>query len=154
MELALPQDFQVEDAPRVLAQARPLLKIPADTELRVVNVAKTARGTQIDFAYTQEIRLDDDALTDAAGVCVNVSAHGTLKFDARGKLVSHRIETTDPRQLRAMTDHLSKLVANGQIYFAKPGETIDTEMLRQQGKPWYVEQDADGNKYLKRAWMS
>ncbi len=154
MELALPKNFKQDDAPQVLNQARPILELPPDAQLRVENVTKNARGTRIDFSYTHAVKLDDNALRDVTGVRVDVSSHGDLKFNARGNLVSYDVAPDDQRQLRAIRDHLSKLVANGQVYIAKRGEKIDPEKLRQQGKAWYVEQDAQGNKHLKRAWIS
>jgi hypothetical protein len=154
MELALPQDFEQDDAPKLLAQARPLLELPPDAELRVEDVTRTARGTRIDFSYTHTVVLDDDALRDVTGIRVPVNAHGALKFNARGTLVAYQIEPADPRQLSAIADHLSKLVANDEVYVAQPGEQVDTEQLRRQGKAWYVEQDAHGIKRLKRAWIS
>lgn len=154
MDLTLPSNFDEADAIHVLDQARPLLDLPPDATFRVENVTRNARGARIDFSYTLAVVLDDDDLQDVAGIRVDVSAHGQLKFNARGILVSHQVEPADPRQLRAITDHLSKLVANGQVYIAKPGERIDPDQLRQQGKDWYVQQDAQGKKYLKRAWIS
>jgi hypothetical protein len=154
MDLELPRDFEEEDALQVLDRARPVLDLPPDAVLRVENVTRNTRGTRIDFAYTVAVELDDDDLRAVAGIRVDVSAHGQLKFNTRGNLVSHQIEPADPRQLRAITDHLSKLVANGQVYIAEPGEQIDPDRLRRQGKDWYVQQDAQGKKHLKRAWIS
>lgn len=154
MELVLPQDFQQQDAPQVLDEARPMLDLPPNTELRVDSVTRTTRGTRIAFSYTQAVQLDDDNLQGAAGVCVEVSAHGELKFNARGTLVTYNVEPADPRQLQAITANVSKLVENGEVYVAKPGEKVDPDKLRQQGKSWYVQEDEDGNKRLKRAWIS
>lgn len=154
MDILLPKNFDKQDAPQILDQARPILELPPDAELRVENVAKNARGTRIDFSYTQSVTLDDDMLRDVTGIRVDVSSHGDLKFNARGNLVSYKVEPADPRQLRAITDHLSKLVENGQVYVAEPGECIDLEQLRKQGKAWYVQADEQGKKHLKRAWIS
>lgn len=154
MELALPKNFQEDDAPRVLNQARPILELPPDAELRVEHVTKSARGTRIDFSYTRTVELDDDTLREVSGLRIDVSSHGDLRFNARGSLVTYNIEPTDSRQLRAISNHLSKLVANGQVYFAERGERVDPEQLRQQGKSWYVQEDSEGNKHLKRAYIS
>ncbi len=154
MKVSLPQDFQAEDAPSVVDEARPVLELPADALIHVENVTQTARGTRIDFSYTTEVGLDKDCPDDVAGVQVDVSSHGDLKFNAQGALVEHDVEPTDPNQLRAISDHLSKLVANGQVYIAQPGEQVDLEALRAQGKNWYMEQDENGTKYLRRAWIS
>lgn len=154
MELALPEHFDEADAIQVLDQARAVLDLPPDATFRVENVTRNARGTRIDFSYTLAVVLEDDDLQGVKGIRVDVSSHGLLKFNTRGTLISHQLEPADPRQLRAITDHLSKLVANGQVYIAKPGERIDPDQLRQQGKDWYVQQDAQGKKYLKRAWIS
>lgn len=154
MDILLPKNFENADALQVLDQARPILELPADAELRVENVTKNARGTRINFSYTQSVAVDDALPRDVTGIRVDVSAHGDLKFNARGNLVSYKVEPADPRELRAITDHLSKLVENGQVYVAEPGECVDPEQLRQQGKPWYVQEDEQGKKHLKRAWVS
>lgn len=154
MDILLPQDFDNADAPQVLDQARPILELPADAELRVENVTKNARGTRIDFSFTHAVVIDDDMLRDVTGIRVDVSSHGDLKFNSRGTLVSYEVEPADPRQLRAITDHVSKLVENGQVYIAEPGECVDPEQLRKEGKAWYVQADEEGKKHLKRAWVS
>jgi len=154
MELVLPTDFDNSDAPQILDRAREILELPPDAKLRVENVTKTARSTRIDFLVTRAVTLDDEALNDVMGLRVDVNSHGELKFNAQGCLVSHQVAPADPRELRAITDHLSKMVANGQVYVAKQGEKIDPEQLRQQGKAWYIQEDAQGKKVLKRAWVS
>lgn len=154
MELALPNNFQVDDASQVLDRARAILDLPPDAELRVESVTRNSRGTRIVFSYTRAVELDDEALETIAGIRVDVSSHGDLRFDTRGCLLSYNVEPADPRQLHAIGDNLCKLVANDQVYIAKPGEKVDPEELRQQGKPWYIEDDAQGNKHLKRAWIA
>lgn len=154
MDVVLPKNFDARDAPKLLDTARPVLQLPPDAKLRVENVTRTARGTRIDFTYTIAVPLDDGELSEAAGVRVEVSAHGDLKFNARGTLVGHDVEPADPRQLRAISDHVSKLVANGQIYIAKKGERVDPDKLRAQGKDWYIVEDEHGYKRLRRAWIS
>jgi hypothetical protein len=154
MELALPKDFEAEDAPQVLNAARDFLQLPPDVELRVENVVQTTRGTRISFSYTHTVELDQLELHQAAGIFVDVRAHGELRFNARGSLVAYHVEPADPRELRAIGDHISKMVANGQVYFAEPGERVDPEQLIRQGKAWYVQEDAHGHKCLKRAWIS
>jgi hypothetical protein len=154
MDIVLPKDFAAEDAAQVLEQARSVLNLPSDSKLHVENVAQTQRGTRIDFTYTVLVSLDDVDLDEITGVHVRVSAHGDLKFDAHGALVAYAIEPADPRQLRALCDHLRKLVADGRIYVAQKGETVDPAELHAQGKEWYIVQDEDGNKCLQRAWIS
>lgn len=154
MEIELPKDFDASDAPKVLDDARPVLELPPDAKLRVENVTQSTRGVRIDFTYTASVTLDDGELREVAGVRVEVSSRGELKFDARGTLVSHDVEPADPRQLRAISDHVSKLVANGQIYVASEGEQVDPDKLRAQGKDWYIVQDEHGNKRLRRALIS
>lgn len=154
MELVLPKNFQAQDAPDVLKRARPVLDLPPDAELRVENVRKTSRGTRIDFSYTHAVRIENRELCGPKGICVDVSSHGDLRFNARGNLIKFNLAPTDSTQVRALSDHLSKMVAGGQVYVAKRGEQVDTEQLREQGKAWYVEEDAKGNRKLKRAWIS
>lgn len=154
MELALPKNFCEDDAPQVIAEARPLLDLPNDAKVHVENVIQSARGTRIDFSYTHSVQLDDEQLGQVTGIRVDVSARGDLLFGPRGQLITYKVEPADPRQLRAISDHLSKLVANGEVYIAEPGEQVDPDQLRRQGKSWYLQQDTEGHKYLKRAWIS
>lgn len=154
MELALPDDFQADEASQVLNRAREILDLPPDAELRVENVTRNSHGTRIVFTYTHAVELDDEELQNVAGIRVDVNSHGDLRFDTRGCLLSYNIEPADPSQLRAIGDHLCKLVANDQVYIAIRGEKVDPEVLRQLGKPWYIEEDEQGNKHLKRAWIS
>jgi hypothetical protein len=154
MDIILPNGFQAGDAPQVLDEARPVMHLPPEAQIRVENVTQSPCGTRIDFSYTTPVELDDANLRDAAGVRVEVSAHGDMDFDAHGKLVGYQVEPADPHQLRAIRDYLSKLVANGQVYIAQPGEQVNPDQLRAQGKPWYVELDQHGKKRLKRAWIS
>lgn len=154
MELYLPKNFQAQDAPEILKRARPVLDLPPDAELRVENVRKTSRGTRIDFSYTHAVKIENQELCEDKGIRVDISSHGDLRFNSRGNLVTYNVKPTDPGQVRAISDHLSKMVARGQVYVAKPGEHIDLEALRAQGKSWYLEEDAQGNRKLKRAWIS
>lgn len=154
MDIVLPKNFGAEDAPKVLNQARPVLELPPDAKLHVENVARSKRGTRIDFSYTACVALDDGDLQEISGVQVEVTSRGDLKFNAHGTLVSFAVQPTDPGQVRAIRDHVSKLIANGQIYIAAKDEQVDPEQLRAQGKDWYIKQDEHGNKYLCRAWMS
>ncbi len=154
MEIVLPKNFEEEDAPRVLELASPVLELPPDANPRVENVAQTKRGTRIDFSYTACILLDKEISEEVAGAQVPVTSHGDLQFNARGALVAYEVQPADPRQVRAIRDHVSKLVANDRIYIAAQGEAVDPQKLRAQGKDWYITQDERGNKQLCRAWMS
>src|SRR5258708_28792815 len=154
MELALPQNFQEDDAPKVVEQARPMLDLPNDAQVHVETVSRNARGTRIDFSYTHSVQLDDEQLGQAMGARVDVNSHGDLMFNPNGHLTTYNVEPADPRQLRAISDHVSKMVANGEVYIATPDEKIDPDQLRRQRKAWYLQQDENGNKHLKRAWVS
>ncbi|MDL1896273.1 hypothetical protein FBQ82_08380 [Anaerolineae bacterium CFX7] len=154
MDIVLPKDFEAQDAPQVLAQARPVLELPPNANPRVENVAQTKRGTRIDFSYTACILLDNELSAEVAGAQVPVTSYGDLQFNTRGALVAYEVQPADPRQVRAIRDHVSKLIANDRIYFAAQGEKVDPEKLRAQGKDWYVMQDERGNKQLCRVWIS
>ncbi len=154
MALELPENFQADDAPAVLDRARSILDLPPDARLHVDDVVQSGRETRIVFSYTVCVELKDLPLPEVADVEVEVTAHGDLRFNAKGNLVACELEPADPRQLRAIRDHIAKLVRSGQVYFAEPGEEVDPERLRKLGKPWYVEQDPDGKKRLVRAWIA
>ncbi len=154
MDITLPKNFEAADAPDVLRRARPVLNLPPDATLTVEEVRKTSRGTCIDFSYTHPVKLEDEALEDVADIRVDVSSQGVLRFNSRGCLVKYNVKPADPRKLRAIQDHLHKLVTGDKVYIAKRGERIDPEILRQQGKSWYVEEDAQGVRHLKRAWIA
>jgi hypothetical protein len=154
MDFVLPKNFQAGDALQVLDRVRRVMHLPPDAQISVENVTQSEYGTRIDFMYTTSVELDDATLREIAGVRVDVSAHGDVDFDAHGELVSYQVEPADPRQLRALRDNISKLVARGLVYMAQPGEQINPDQLHAQGKPWYIELDQHGKKRLKRAWIS
>ncbi len=154
MNIVLPENFETEDAPQVLDEARPVLDLPPDAKLHVDNVARTKRGTRIDFTYTMSVPLENGELREMSDVHVEVSSRGDLKFNSHGSLVAYQVEPADQRQLRAIRDNVNKLLASGQIYVAEEGEQVDPDKLRAQGKAWYIIRDEHGNKLLCRAWMS
>ena len=154
MEIVLPKNFEAEDAPEILQKARPVLELPPEAHLRVEHVARSKRGTRIDFSYTACVSLDEKELQEIDGVQVEVTSRGDLQFNAHGSLISYEVQPADPDQVRAIRDHVGKLIANGQIYFAQQGEDVDPATLRAQGKDWYITQDEHGNRHLCRAWIS
>jgi hypothetical protein len=154
MSVQLPQDFQAAQADAVLEAARPALNLPRDVPLRVDAVTQTPRKTEIHFSCTLPVQLTPKGLGDAAGIQVDVSANGSLEFDQRGELVDAQVAPTDPHALDAVRDQVNRLVANDQIYFAAPDEKINPDQLRTQGKPWYVQTDAQGRRRLKRAYIA
>lgn len=154
MKLNLPENFQAEDAPEILDEARAVLALPPEAQLHVENVAQTKRGTRIDFTYTMSVPLENGQVYEMTDVHVEVSSRGDLKFNSHGALVAYELEPADPNQLRAMRDHVHKLIENGQIYVAQEGETVDPEQLRARGQDWYIIRDEHGNKRLCRAWMA
>lgn len=131
-----------------------MLDLPEDTSLRVESVQTSARGTAMRFSYNAPMPLEGKELAAAAGVRVDVNGAGALEFDRDGKLVRAHAQPNDPRALEAMRDHVRKLVATDQIYFAQTGEAIDLNKLRAAGKPWYVQTDQKGLRRLKRAYMA
>jgi hypothetical protein len=154
MDVVLPKDFDANDAPKILDRARRVLDLPNDAQLDVENVTRSARGVRIDFSYTTSVELDNHELRDVAGVRVDIRSHGDLRFNSKGTLVQYQVEPADDTQVRAIRDNLAKLIAADKVYIAEPGENVDPDKLRALGKPWYVEQDAQGRKHLRRAWIS
>lgn len=153
-KVVLPKDSNERDAAAVLDRARETLEIPPNAEIRVENVVRSARGTRVYFTYTTTVELHGEQLEAIGGVRVNVTARGDVRFNSKGTLIKYEIESADSNQLRAVRENLQRLVANDQIYVAAPGEAIDPERLLAEGKVWYVEQDAEGKKLLRRASIS
>ncbi len=154
MELRLPRDFDPARAGEILDRARPQLNLPPDARLEVTQVKTRSRGTQIQFTAQSPTPLSGPNLGPAEGVTVEVNGHGALEFDKQGRLVKASYSPDDPHQLDAVRANLANLAATNQIYVALAGEQVNPDVLRQQGKSWYVEQDADGRRRLKRAFIA
>ena len=154
MDLKLPRDFTPAQADAVVERAKPALDLPEDATLRVEQVKQTRRATEIEFTCVVPTSLETQAADKPLRVCVDVNGKGCVKFDATGNLVSAEVKPLDPHQLDAIRDHVSKLVANDQVYVAAPGEKVDVQELRAQGKPWYVQDDEAGRPRLKRAYIA
>lgn len=153
-QLVLPDDLNEASAAEILNRARDILALPPDATLRVENIIQTQRGTRILFSYTSSVELGGEELREAAGVRVEVRSRGDLRFNRKGDLVRYEVQPADPRQIKAIRDNLSKLLANDQVYVARPGEKVDPAQLAARGKVWYVEEDEAGNKVLRRAFIS
>ena len=137
-----------------IAQVRTALDLPADARLQLQTAARTLPGgARIEYAVTVPIVITGVEFGVAAGVTVDERTSVALQFDARGALVSSQVTPVDEKHLRAIKTNVQKLAATDQIYVATFGEAIDPDVLRAQGKPWYIETDADARKRLRRAYM-
>ncbi len=137
-----------------IERVRAALDLPPDAPLEFVDVTQNAQGARtVEYSATQ-IKLDGAEFGVANGVTIDEPAAVSLQFDARGALVSSQVTPVDERHLQLVKDQVRKLAAADQVYRAAPGEAIDSDALRAQRKPWYVEKDAQGRKRLKRAYMA
>ena len=142
-------------SPDFSKQVQAALKLPDDARLELQNVAQGAHGElNVMYAATMPIEVQGAEFGNANGVMVDEPMSVSLRFDARGALVSSQVAPADDHHLRLVKDQIKKLAAADQIYPASPSESIDTDALRAQRKPWYIEMDAQGRKRLKRAYMA
>ena len=154
MDLKLPRDFDPARADEILQRVRPALDLPDDTQLRAERVNHTAQGTEIQFSASVPMRLDAPTAKAGGRLIVDIHRRGVIQFDANGNLTRANVEPPDQRQVAALQDNVQKLVAANQVYFAKPGEAIDPDKLRAQGKSWYTQQDERGYLRLERAYIA
>ncbi len=129
------------------------LRPGAQLELQSATQDKQGKHT-IEYVVTQPITIQGKEFGAADGVVVDERMIASLRFDARGMLVSSQVSPIDARHLQSVKDQIRKLVQADEIYLAQPNEKIDTDALRAQRKPWYVEVDAQGRKRLKRAYIA
>lgn len=140
--------------PGFVERVRGALNLPPTAQLELQSATQTAQGEHaVEYSATQ-MKLEGAEFGAANGVTVDERASVSLRFDARGALVSSQLEPIDEQHLRLVKDQVRKLAAADQIYLAAPGESIDVDALRARRKPWYVETDAQGRKRLKRAFMA
>ncbi len=130
------------------------LGLPPDAPLELQSATQDAQGGRAVEYSAAAMKLEGAEFGAANGVTVDERATISLRFDARGALLSSQITPADTRHLQLVKDQVRKLAAANEIYLAAPGEKIDTDALRAQRKPWYVETDAQGRKRLKRAYMA
>jgi hypothetical protein len=136
-------------------QVRAALNLPADAQLQLQNVARGAQGgTVVEYTIILPIQIIGVKFGAANGVTVDERVNALLHFDVNGACVSWQLEPLNEQHLRLTKGNLRKLAESDAIYLAAPGEAIDPDALRAQGKVWYVETDAQGRKRLKRAWMA
>ena len=140
--------------PGFIENAKAALNLPATAQLELQSATQIAPGERVVEYSASQLKLRGAEFGAADGVTVDERAMVSLRFDARGALVSSQIEPIDEQHLRWVKDQVKKLAAAEQIYLATPGESINVDALRARRKPWYVETDAQGSKRLKRAYMA
>jgi hypothetical protein len=148
-------DIRVASSAEFMEQVKQTVGLPSSACLQLSNQKRGTQGEALlEYAGTVPIRIEGKEFGAANGVTVDERLTVELRFDLRGKLESSHATAIDERHLRSVKDNLRKLATADQIYLAKPGEKIDTEKLRAQHKPWYVETDGDACKRLKRAYIA
>lgn len=148
-------DLETARDARFIEQVKVALRLPADAQLQLQNIARGVQGgVVVEYTAILPIQIVGAEFGAANGVTVDERVNVLLHFDAKGTRISSKVGSLDERHLRLTKDNLRKLAASNAIYRASVGERIDTDVLRAQGKSWYVETDAQGRKRLKRAWIA
>lgn len=138
-----------------LERVKAVLGLRPGAQLELQRAADDQQGKHIlEYAVTQPVTILGKEFGAANGVIVDERMIASLRFDARGVLVSSRVSPIDAHHLQLVKDQIRKLAQAGEIYLAQPNEKIDADALRAQRKPWYVEVDAQGRKRLKRAYIA
>lgn len=131
------------------------LGLKPGSQLELQSATQDKQGKRIiEYAVTQPVTIQGKEFGAADGVVVDERMTASLRFDARGVLVSSQVSPIDARHLQLVKDQIRKLAQADEIHLAQPDEKINTDALRAQRKPWYVEVDAQGHKRLKRAYIA
>lgn len=138
-----------------LERVKAALGLRPGSQLELQSATQDKQGKRtIEYTVTQPVTIQGKEFGAADGVVVDERMIASLRFDARGALVSSKLSPIDARHLQLVKDQIRKLAQVDEIYLAQPNQKIDTDALRAQRKPWYVEVDAQGRKRLKRAYIA
>ncbi len=134
--------------PDFLAGVGKLLRLPRQAQLQLAGVHAEPEGAcSIEYRVVVPVRLEGPEYGIADGATVDEQSSVRLSFDVRGKLLSSHFNGIDDRRVALVRDQVKKLAAQGQIASTRPEASS-------QAKPWYIEQDPQGIKRLKRAQMA
>jgi len=147
-----PDDVRKSD---FIEQVKAALGLPHDTQLELQGIVLNSQGERIvTYSAKIEIKLESVELGEADGVVMDQWMMVSLRFDARGGLVSSHAGSLDESRVRQAREQIRRLLAADEIYVPAPGEKIDPTILRAQHKPWYIAIDEQGRKRLRRAYIS
>ncbi len=134
--------------PDFLMHVRKLLQLPQEARLELSNLHDDPNGgCSLDYSVTVSVQLNGPEYGVADGVTVDEQTSASLSFDALGNLVSTRYAGIEGRRIELIRDQVKKLAAAGQIALTR------SEATPGSGKPWYLEQDTQGVRRVKRARM-
>ena len=118
--------------------------------LEIVDQAFEDGDTLLYLAFSRELQINGQELGDANGIYALLGGNLTLRFDKSGQLSSYELEDAGQADVEAEKKGVLDLIRRKQIYFAKPGETVNVGKLVSDQKRFYVEVGKDGRKRLKR----
>jgi len=153
-KLSIPPGFSPDQTPGFVDQVKAELSLPPSSELKLLSLRTNSHGERvIEYTYSRSVKLEGSEYAAASGVVVDVPSRVSLRFDRDGELVASQLSEVGEGHLNAIKKQVRNLVANGQIYFSKPGEEIDVNSLIAEHKPYYTTHDQDGNLRIKRAFV-
>ncbi len=135
------------------AQVRRALKLPK-RDYVLTREQPSRQGRVVHYTAPRDMQLRGADLGVARGAIVTVTDAVSVQVDPEGRVMSSQHHKVDQGQKRRIRDHVAKLVERGRVYAAKPGESIDPELLIERKQPYYVTYDRSGNKRIRRAFIA
>ncbi len=123
------------------------------TDLTVVDQAFVKGDTMLYLRVLREAPLRGKELGKADGVMIMIGGTLTLQFDPKGELSSYTLDDSVEDSVIEAKIGLLKDLENDRIFFAEPGETVDTRKLTMEGKRFYIQANKTGRKYLHRVYL-
>ncbi len=90
----------------------------------------------------------------ANGAMVPLQGGLTLNVDQAGMVAFSGFYRAGSDDVRAIRDHVEKLAGKDRIYDARPGDPTEVTHLFSRRQPYYIHYDEQGQKILRRAYMS
>src|SRR5581483_8283957 len=108
----------------------------------------------VQYRAQRYIPLKGKQFGPANGALVPVQGGLTLNVDNTGNVAFSGFYRPGTDDVRAIRDHVEKLAKRDRIYDACPGDEAEITHLITRGQPYYIAYDAQGNKILRRAYIS
>lgn len=104
--------------------------------------------TKLLINIIQEVQLEGKELGEASGLTTPFGRNLTLFFDTAGELSGYEIDDLTKEGIERRKFDVTKLIENGEVYFAAKGEKIDASKLIRERKTYYIQMNEQGKKYL------
>jgi hypothetical protein len=151
--IKLPVPIYGAGAGLFLGTVRKAFALDGLAEMDIVDVVFEGGDTLLYLSFSREVLVEGEELGEASGYFAKLGGSITLRFDSSGSLSTYELEDVSEESIEEGKAGLVKMLKEGRVYFAQPGEPVDISRLIRRKQEFYVQVDADGRKRLHRTYM-